>query len=120
HRWCRGAVLPPSVGSRSMRLFVGIDPPDPIKVMLLSAMGGISGARWQRDDQLHLTLRFIGEVDRHTAADVAAALSGVRHPEVTIALDGTDVFGKSGRPETLWVGVTPEEPVKVLHNKVDQ
>lgn len=103
-----------------MRLFVGIDPPDPIKVMLLSAMGGISGARWQRDDQLHLTLRFIGEVDRHMAADVAAALSGVHHPELTIALEGTDVFGKPGRPDTLWVGVTPEEPVKVLHNKVDQ
>lgn len=103
-----------------MRLFVGIDPPHPIKVLLLSAMGGISGARWQREDQLHLTLRFIGEVDRHMAADVAAALSGVHHPEVTMALSGTDVFGKQGKPDTLWVGVTPEEPVKVLHNKVDQ
>lgn len=103
-----------------MRLFVGIDPPHPIKVMLLAAMGGISGARWQREDQLHLTLRFIGEVDRHMAADVAAALSGVHHPEVTMALSGTDVFGKQGRLDTLWVGVTPEEPVKVLHNKVDQ
>ena len=103
-----------------MPLFVGIDPPHTIKVLLLSAMGGISGARWQRADQLHLTLRFIGEVDRHTAADVAAALSGVHHPEVTMSLSGTDVFGKAGRPDTLWVGVTPEEPVKVLHNKVDQ
>lgn len=103
-----------------MRLFVGIDPPRPIKDLLLAAMGGISGARWQREDQLHLTLRFIGEVDRHTAADVAAALSGVHHPEVTMALTGADVFGKQGRPDTLWVGVTPEEPVKALHNKVDQ
>jgi len=103
-----------------MRLFVGIDPPDSIKQRLLAAMGGISGARWQREDQLHLTLRFIGEVDRHRAADVAAALSGVHHPEVTMALSGTDVFGKQGRPDSLWVGVTPEEPVKVLHNKVDQ
>lgn len=103
-----------------MRLFVGIDPPEPIKVLLLAAMGGISGARWQRADQLHLTLRFLGEVDRHTAADVAAALAGVHHPEVTMALSGTDIFGKPGRPDTLWVGVTPEEPVKTLHKKVDQ
>ena len=56
------------------RLFVAIRPPAPIRALLLDAMGGIGGARWQSDDQLHLTLRFIGEVDRHLAGDIHAAL----------------------------------------------
>jgi 2'-5' RNA ligase len=43
-------------------------------------MEGIAGARWQDDEQLHLTLRFIGEVDRHVAEDVHAALGSLRHP----------------------------------------
>jgi len=59
------------------RLFVAIRPPDRIRDLLLGAMGGISGARWQQDEQLHLTLRFLGEVDRHQARDVHAALGRV-------------------------------------------
>jgi len=51
------------------RLFVAIRPPAAIRAILLGAMGGISGARWQSEDQLHLTLRFIGEVDRHRAGE---------------------------------------------------
>src|SRR3546814_5436540 len=39
------------------RLFVAIRPPSAIRKALLSIMGGVEGARWQSDDQLHLTLR---------------------------------------------------------------
>jgi RNA 2',3'-cyclic 3'-phosphodiesterase len=104
-----------------IRLFVGIDPPEWIKDILGAAQGGVSAARWQTREQLHLTLRFIGEVDRRTAQDVADNLSVVHHPAFSLALSGqTGVFGKANRPDTLWVGVSPEAPVKALHNKVDQ
>src|SRR3546814_10503522 len=63
------------------RLFVAIRPPAAIRKALLSIMGGVEGARWQSDDQLHLTLRFIGEVDRHRADDIAAALATVGRSE---------------------------------------
>ena len=102
------------------RLFVGLDLPGHIKAQLLALMGGVSGARWQREDQLHLTLRFIGEVDRHQAHDIAAALAGLHHPAFDLSLNGTGVFDRRGRPTALWVGVAPQEPVKILHNKVDQ
>ena len=58
------------------RLFVALRLPPTTRSLLLAAMGGISGARWQSEDQLHLTLRFIGEVDRHLARDVHAAEPG--------------------------------------------
>src|SRR3546814_2570852 len=51
---------------------------------LVDIMGGIIGARWQREDQLHLTLRFIGEVERRAANDIAEALATVRHPAFKI------------------------------------
>lgn len=101
------------------RLFVAIRPPAAIRGLLLNAMGGISGARWQSEDQLHLTLRFIGEVDRHLAADVHAALGGIRHPALRIALNGIGAFDRRGWPDAVWAGVTPHEPLKALHNKVD-
>ncbi|HEY9554509.1 RNA 2',3'-cyclic phosphodiesterase [Allosphingosinicella sp.] len=102
------------------RLFVAIRPPRPVRELLLDVMGGVRGARWQSDDQLHLTLRFIGEVDRHLAEDLHAALGAIHHPRFEIALSGIGSFERRGQPETLWAGVTPHEPLKALHNKVDQ
>jgi 2'-5' RNA ligase len=102
------------------RLFVAIRPPAPIRARLLAVMGGISGARWQRDDQLHLTLRFIGEVDRHRARDIDAALAAVRRQPFEIALSGIGAFARRGRPDAVWAGVTPRAELARLHQKIDQ
>lgn len=101
------------------RLFVAIRPPAMIRKRLLAAMGGISGARWQSEDQLHLTLRFIGEVDRHRADDIHAALGGIHHPPFEIALHGIGAFERRGWPDAVWAGIAPQAPLKALHNKVD-
>lgn len=102
------------------RLFVAIRLPAAVRARLLGLMGGVAGARWLPDDQLHLTLRFIGEVDRHLARDVDAALSSVHHPGFSIALNGIGAFDRRGEPVTLWAGVAPHEPLRALHKKVDQ
>jgi 2'-5' RNA ligase len=102
------------------RLFVAIRPPEAVRARLLAAMGGVGGARWQSDDQLHLTLRFIGEVDRHRAEDVHAALATVFHPPFEIVLAGVGSFERRGEPTAVWAGVAPQEPLKILHKKVDQ
>jgi RNA 2',3'-cyclic 3'-phosphodiesterase len=101
------------------RLFVALRPPAEICGKLLDLMGGMPGARWQSEEQLHLTLRFIGEVDRRTAEDVALALSRVRAPEMEIALSGAGMFDKRGVVHTLWAGVSPAEPLASLHRKTD-
>ena len=101
------------------RLFVAIRPPAAIRAILLGAMGGISGARWQDEDQLHLTLRFIGEVDRHLAGDVHAALGAVRQAPFEIALNGIGAFDRRGWPDAVWAGVSPHEPLKALHQRID-
>ena len=101
------------------RLFVAIRPPEMITDLLLDLMEGISGARWQDEEQLHLTLRFIGEVDRHVAADVHAALGALHHPAFDLALSGTGMFDRRGVPSILWAGVSPQEPVRTLHKKID-
>lgn len=102
------------------RLFVAVRPPPGIRDFLAGLMGGVASARWQDDDQLHLTLRYIGEVDRHAALDVHAALGAIRHPPFQIAVNGLGMFDKRGVPHTLWAGVAPHEPAKALHKKVDQ
>ncbi|WP_328805032.1 RNA 2',3'-cyclic phosphodiesterase [Parasphingopyxis marina] len=82
-------------------------------------MQGISGARWHSDEQLHLTLRFIGDVDRHRAEDVAAALGHIAFPQFEIALRGIGHFGDLSRQRQLWAGVSPHRDLEKLHAKVD-
>lgn len=101
------------------RLFVAIRLPGPIRARLLDVMGGVPGARWQTDEQLHLTLRFIGEVDAHVADDLAAALLGVTHPPFEVALAGAGHFSRGGRSGALWIGVSPHDALASLHKKVD-
>lgn len=102
------------------RLFVALRPPRAIRERLLGLMGGVPGARWQDDAQLHLTLRYVGEVQPHTAEDVATALESVRHPPVELRLDGCGMFDDSrGKPNAIWAGVSPREPLAALHRKVD-
>lgn len=102
------------------RLFVAIRPPADVRARLLDLMGGVAGARWLDEDRLHLTVRFIGEVDRHLARDIDAALSSLHHPAFAVALDGIGAFDRRGEPATLWAGVAPQAPLRALHKKVDQ
>ncbi len=101
------------------RLFVGLRPPAAVRAQLLATMGGVAGARWQDDDQLHITLRFIGEVDRPVADDIVATLGTVHATATSCAIAGVGRFGKKGRTHTLWAGVGPVEPLTRIHRKVD-
>ena len=74
------------------RLFVALRPPTGVRAALLALMNGIKGARWQDDDQLHITLRFVGEVNRHQANDLADALGEIRFSPFQIALAGAGCF----------------------------
>ena len=101
------------------RLFTGLEIPRDIADALAMQRGGLPGARWIDPENYHLTLRFIGEVDRHQAGDIHAALGAIHQPPFEIALNGIGAFDKRGWPDAVWAGVTPHEPLKALHNKVD-
>jgi 2'-5' RNA ligase len=102
-----------------LRLFVALELPLAVRDALLVSMGDVLGARWQSDEQLHLTLRFIGEVDRHRAADIDAALATVNFRRFDLALGDIGSFDRRGRIDTLWVGVRPRETVAALAAGVD-
>ncbi|MBX9796038.1 RNA 2',3'-cyclic phosphodiesterase [Sphingomonas sp.] len=101
------------------RLFIGLCPPPPIRARLLAIMGGVPGARWQDDAQLHLTLRFIGEVDGRVAADIADLLATIHAPAPKVAIRGVGAFDRKGRPDAIWAGVAPAAPLAALHRKID-
>ena len=94
----------------SHRLFIGIRPPSAIRDALIDLMEGVDDARWQDENQLHLTLRFIGEVDTHRADDLAERLRMAIGADFALTIRGVGVFEKKRRVHTLWAGIekTPE------------
>lgn len=101
-----------------VRLFVGLEIPDQIARDLDVARGGVEGAHWQRDPQLHLTLAFIGETPRKTKHEIEDALARIRFEPFDLTLTGVGLFGKPKQPKTLWAGVEDKHPLQHLHEKV--
>lgn len=101
------------------RLFVAIRPPEPIRDLLIDAMDDSPNLRWVGHEQLHLTLRFIGEVERPLANDIAVALSAIRFPAFELRIAGVGRFErKSGG--AVWAAVEPRQPVAELASKIDR
>ncbi len=103
-----------------MRLFLALVPPPAVRQRLLSRMHGLAGARWQSDAQLHVTLRFIGEADRHATEALLLALGRERFARADSRLDGYGCFEKRSRVDQLWAGLTPRDPLAALHARLDR
>ena len=101
------------------RLFVAIRPPEDIRDLLIDAMDDGPELGWVGDDNLHLTLRFIGEVERPLADDIALALSRIRFDRFALAVAGTGMFERRSGG-ALWAAVHPKEPVATLAAKVER
>ena len=101
------------------RLFVAIRPPQAIRDLLVDAMDDGPALRWVIDDNLHLTLRFIGEVERPVAEDVARALQAIRSRAFDLRLTGIGSFDRRNGG-AIWTGVEPKGPVVALAAKVDR
>ena len=101
-----------------MRLFVALTVPDAVAKELLLLQGGVPGARWQNREQLHLTLRFIGDVDGRDARALDDALAGIDAPAFEMQLHGVGQFGNK-QPHTLWAAARKHEMLDHLQRKVD-
>lgn len=101
-----------------MRLFVALAMPDAVARSIMPIQGGVPGARWQTREQLHLTLRFIGEVDGRDAAAIDDALAGIDAPAFDLQLHSVGQFG-GRQTKALWAAARPNPALAHLQKKVD-
>ncbi len=101
------------------RLFVAVDMPDQLKERLAQMFFGIPGAKWVAEEQLHLTLRFIGEVDGGVFKDVKEALSQISLDSFPLKLKGMGYFPPRKKPKVLWVGIEKSDTLLSLRNRVE-
>jgi 2'-5' RNA ligase len=102
-----------------IRLFVGLALPGPVRERLSGLAAGIPAARWIAADNLHVTLRFIGEVDEPMADHVHDALAGLSVPAFAATIAGCGTFDRGQRVHTLWAGVERTPPLVHLRDKIE-
>ena len=102
-----------------MRLFIAITIPEAVALRLSLLQSGVPGARWQRREQLHLTLRFVGEVDGRVMRDIDDMLSGIHASAFELQLKGVGEFGHD-KPHALWAGIENSDALVHLQRKIER
>ena len=95
-----------------MRLFVAVELPEFMRErldLLLSRLKReLTGPRWARAEGIHLTLRFLGEINEADLPGLRAALcsiSGGAGQRCEVKVEGLGLFPERGRPRVLWIGL---------------
>lgn len=102
-----------------MRLFVAVDLPNDIKKQLNKICYGVSGVRWVTFEQMHLTLRFIGDADNRQFEAVQSALSQVEFRPFEMSLKGVGQFPPKGAARVIWAGVEAPDELQKLAKRVN-
>jgi len=102
-----------------LRLFVAVPLSEEVQDRLANLYRGIPGARWIDPDNLHLTLRFIGDVNEDTAEDIDDCLAAISMPAFELTIAGVHYFGKLHKARAVYAGVERSEPLRILYDKVE-
>ena len=102
-----------------IRLFAAIAIPEEIGEALRRRQQGLPGARWRTSEQLHLTLRFMGEVAEPVAEDLDAELASIDGPALDLSLEGVGAFGEGGDIRAVWAGVTEDLALRQLAKRCE-
>ncbi len=102
-----------------LRLFVGLSLPDGVIARLNIMCAGVPGAAWVEPSNMHITLRFIGEVEEHVAEEIDALLSRIEAKAFSLELAGVGTFGEGAKARSLWAAVTPSAALSHLQAFVE-
>jgi 2'-5' RNA ligase len=102
------------------RLFIALALPEPVRTALAAVAQPLAGVTWTRPAQLHLTLRFLGDVPVAQIETVVTRLSTVRVEPFLLPIEGLGVFPPKHPPRTVWAGVGAGHPrLHQLRQRVD-
>lgn len=102
-------------GELVMRLFLAINLSDPVKKEIIQIKrmleNGIRGVKWVEDNNLHLTMKFLGEVEEDKLEEIKAAIARAVKDVESFKLGArtTGFFPERGTPRVVWIGINGEE-----------
>lgn len=109
-----------------MRTFIAIDLSPEIRTSLAGLLGRLAPlsreVKWVGRDSMHLTLKFLGEIDETKAKSVEGLLESLiqKYEPMLLTLRGTGSFPPGSRtPRVLWVGVQASPSLTLLQEEIE-
>jgi 2'-5' RNA ligase len=109
-----------------MRAFIALELTDGIRRSLAEQIAdfksGGADVRWVKPEDIHLTLKFLGDIEENLVPSIAEHLerSAAAFAPFNLSLAGTGVFPASGRPRILWAGIEGAETLQSLQQAVEK
>lgn len=105
-----------------MRIFIAIDMPVEVRESIESIKSDfrlLRGLRFVEKDNIHITLKFLGEIEEERVPDFISALETVRVKPFKLSISKLGVFPNENNMRVLWVDAEPAEPLSELKKKID-
>jgi 2'-5' RNA ligase len=104
----------------AQRLFIALSPPEPVRVAVAALGTPLRGVRWTPVEQLHVTLRFLGDIAPQVRDSLKERLATIRVEPFILPVEGIGAFPQKGPPRVLWVGVGSGHPrLHQLRQRID-
>ncbi len=105
---------------RAERLFIALTLPPAIRDEVAALAEPMSGLSWTQPEQLHMTLRFLGDVPEAQVGPMMDRLATVHVEPFILPVEGVGTFPPNRPPRVLWVGAGTGHPrLFQLRQKVD-
>jgi RNA 2',3'-cyclic 3'-phosphodiesterase len=102
------------------RMFIALTLPDAVRGALAALARPLPGVNWTRPEQLHVTLRFLGDVPGDQIEPMIARLAAVQVEPFVLPVEGVGTFPPNRPPRVLWIGVGSGHPrLFQLRQRVD-
>jgi 2'-5' RNA ligase len=107
-----------------MRLFIAIEIPEDVKDYLARIQEKICNDTnkigYVNKNQIHLTLKFLGEVQPDKAEKIKNILKKIKFGKFSVYLDSIGVFPSESYIRVVWVGLKPEKQILELQKDIDE
>ena len=106
-----------------MRLFIAIDLPEEVKQVIeeiKEQIKDIKGVKPVRKQNLHLTMKFLGEVEEDKVNRIVEAIGKAEFKPFDLALGKLGFFPNEKRIRVLWIDAEPAEPLARLKKEIDK
>ncbi len=108
-----------------MRTFIAIDIPKELKEKIYNAFNyereRIKGVKWVEEENLHITLKFIGEIKEEKIKEIEKILDEIQNKFKSFEVSLGELGGFPGfkNPRVLWIGVSPPEKIEEIFNFIE-
>jgi RNA 2',3'-cyclic 3'-phosphodiesterase len=95
---------------QSERLFIALTLPAAVRDVLAALAVPLPGVNWTPPEQLHVTLRFLGDVPAEQSDPMAERLAEVQVAPFILPVEGVGAFPPNRPPRVVWIGIGSGHP----------